>query len=154
MEALGSGPGPWVLVLVPGSWSLARGVVVMVAQQTFLCFSTSRRLERRERSHGPAGSSTRTSSGSLRTSTLFSKMKEKKVKEEEEEKATESPSFSEEKLKDEEVSEVEGEESSIGKKLVTNGDAEGEEPQKAEMTDESEDVKQEVRNPPCTSSPW
>lgn len=79
----------------------------------------------------------------------------KDTKKEEEEKGTESER-SGEKLKDEEVSEVKEveEEESEEKKLVTNGDAEGEEPRKAEMMDEGEEVKQEVRNPDCRSSPW
>lgn len=112
-----------------------------------LCFSTSRRLERSERSHGLGGSSTRTSSGSLRTSSSTSKMKEKKKEEEEEEIGTESPR-SEEKLKDEEVSEVRDvEEEESVEKLVTNGDADGEEPRTAETADESEEVRQEVRHP-------
>lgn len=110
-----------------------------------LCFSTSRRLERSERSHGLGGSSTRTSSGSLRTSSSTSKMKEKKKEEEEEEIGTESPR-SEEKLKDEEVSEVREVEESV-EKLLTNGDADGEEPRTAETADESEEVRQEVRHP-------
>uniref|UniRef100_H3CBX0 Matrin 3-like 1.1 n=1 Tax=Tetraodon nigroviridis TaxID=99883 RepID=H3CBX0_TETNG len=87
---------------------------------------TSRRLDRSDRSHGPGGSSTRTSAGTLRTSSCSSKMKEKKK--EDEEIGMESPR-SEEKL--------------VGK-LVTNGDVEGEEPEKAETTDESEEVEQEV----------
>lgn len=152
-------------------WSWAR-VLVLVLQHSsvtaplnvaqrrpLLCFSTSRRIERSDRSQGLGGSSTRTSSGSLRPSSSSSKMKEtKKEEEEEEEKGMESPR-SGEKLKDEEVSEVkevdeEKEEESVGKKLVTNGDAEGEEPRKAEVKDESAEVKQEVRNPHCRSPSW
>lgn len=118
------------------------------AHYTFtLCFSTSRRVERSERSHGLGGSSTRTSSGSLRTSSSFSKLKEKKKKEEEE-KGMESPR-SEEKEVDEEVSGVDvvvKEEESLEKKLVTNGDTEGEEPRNSETMDEREEVKQKVRN--------
>eukprot|EP00066_Takifugu_rubripes_P026571 XP_011615837.1 PREDICTED: matrin-3-like [Takifugu rubripes] len=104
---------------------------------------TSRRLERSERSYGVGGSSTRTTSGSLRTSSSSSKIKEKKKKKEEEDKGKESPK-SEEKLEDEEVSEVleKDEEASAEKKLVTNGDAEGEELKKAETMEE--EVKQEV----------
>ncbi|XP_056899441.1 matrin 3-like 1.2 isoform X4 [Takifugu flavidus] len=108
---------------------------------------TSRRLERSERSYGVGGSSTRTTSGSLRTSSSSSKIKEKKKKKEEEDKGKESPK-SEEKVEDEEVSEVleKDEEASAEKKLVTNGDAEGEELKKAETMEE--EVKQEVPGAP------
>lgn len=111
---------------------------------SFLCFSTSRRLERGERTYGVSGSSSRASIGSLRAS---SKIKEKKKKDEEEDKGKESPKTGE-KLEDEEVSEVievKDEEGSAEKKLVTNGDPEGEELKKAETMEE--EVKREVRNP-------
>lgn len=77
----------------------------------------------------------------------------KEQDEEEEEKGAKSPR-SEEQLKEvvSEVKEVQEEEESVEKKLVTNG--EGEEPRKAEPTDESEEVRQEVRSPRCRSSPW
>lgn len=109
-------------------------------------FSTSRRLDRSERSYGPGGSSTRTSSGSLRASSSSSKIKEKKKKKEEEEKGKESPR-SEEQVEDEEESEVteeKDEEASVEKEPVTNGDAAGAGLRRAEPMEE--EVKQEVRH--------
>lgn len=114
---------------------------------SFLCFSTSRRLERSERTYGVSGSSSRASSGTQRASSSSSKIKEKKKKNEEEDRGKESPTTGE-KLEDEEASEVievKDEEGSAEKRLVTNGDTGGEELKKAEMMED--EVKREVRNP-------
>lgn len=118
-----------------------------------MCFSTSRRLERSERTYGVSGSSSRASSASLRAPFSSSKIKEKKKKNEEEDKGKESPKTGE-KLEDEEVSEVievKDEEGLAEKKLLTNGDTGGEELKKAEMMED--EVKGEVRNPQ-SSSAW
>lgn len=125
---------------------------------TFLCFSVNRRQggsagdHRNQRSGGvnassSAGSGTRTSSSSLRPSSSKSSSSSRTREEKKEKlKPEEKPAAEEEEEEVSGVMEGGGVGEDVGEERVTDGDAEGEEPEGAESVEGSEDVpREEVR---------